>query len=101
MVDLHTDLAHSVAAEPAPKFRDARILKKAMRESISTSPGSFLKTVADVDSMSAGYWEKEINSYTWVVIQHLDNVVGIAVARWPDKEMDRQRLLEKAREYQQ
>lgn len=84
-----TEGADPVETELRPKSRDARILKKAMRDSILTSPGSFLKTVADVDMLGAGYWEKEINSYTWVVIQQLDNVVGIAVARWPDKEMDR------------
>jgi len=67
---------------------DARILKKAMHESIVTSPGSFLKTVADVDSMSPDYWDREIATSTWVVIQQLDAVVGIAVARRSDREID-------------
>jgi ribosomal protein S18 acetylase RimI-like enzyme len=88
VVDQYIDTAHSVEAEPVPKFRDARILKRAMRESILTSPGSFLKTVADVDAMSSDLWEKEINTSTWVVIEQFDNVVGIAVSRWPDKDMD-------------
>ena len=38
--------------------------------------------------MSAGYWDKEIKTSTWVVIEQLGEVVGIAVARWPDKEID-------------
>jgi ribosomal protein S18 acetylase RimI-like enzyme len=80
-------------ADPAedghwPVFRDARVLRKAVRESISTSPDSFLRTVADVDSMSSDYWDKEIDNSTWVVIQQLDKVVGIAVARWPDQTID-------------
>jgi ribosomal protein S18 acetylase RimI-like enzyme len=88
VVDHVTEVANSVEAEPRPKFRDARILKKAIRESILTSPGSFLKTVADVDTMSADLWDKEVDTYTWAVIQQFGNVVGIAVARWPDKDID-------------
>jgi len=88
VVDFAIEVAHSGEAEPGPKFRDARILKRAMRESILTSPGSFLKTVADVDMMSPDLWEKEVNTSTWVVIEQFENVVGIAVSRWPDNEVD-------------
>ena len=97
MLDHVAEMAGSVEAGPSPKFRDAHILKKAVRESILTSPGSFLKTVADVDTMGADYWDKEIDTSTWVVIQQFDKVVGIAVARWPDKEIDRRINLAKAR----
>jgi len=85
-----TEAVGSVQAEPGPgpEFHDARVLKKAMCESIVTSPGSFLRTVADVEAMSAEYLNKEIDTSTWVVIQQLDNVVGLAVARWPDKVID-------------
>jgi ribosomal protein S18 acetylase RimI-like enzyme len=89
VVDHVTGVADPAETERRLEFRDARILKKALRESILTSPGSFLKTVADVDTMSADYWDKEIDTSTWVVIQQLDKVVGIAVARWPQKEIDR------------
>jgi ribosomal protein S18 acetylase RimI-like enzyme len=71
-----------------PALRDAQILQKAIRESISTSPEAFLKTVDDVDETSIDYWEKEIDTSTWAVIQRGEEVVGIAVARWPDREMD-------------
>jgi ribosomal protein S18 acetylase RimI-like enzyme len=89
VVDHVTEVADLVETERVPESRDARILKGAVRESILTSPGSFLKTVADVDTVTPDYWDKEIKSSTWVVIQQLDQVVGIAVARWPDKEIDR------------
>src|ERR1700730_11846987 len=71
-----------------PTLRDAQILQKAIRESISTSPEAFLKTVDDVDERSIDYWEKEIDTSTWAVIQRGEAVVGIAVARLPDREMD-------------
>lgn len=88
MVDHVTEVANSVEAESRPKFRDAQILKKVMRESILTSPGSFLKSVADVDTMSEDYWDKEIETSTWAVVQQFDNIVGIAASQWPDKEID-------------
>ena len=69
-------------------LRDAEILQEAIRESVSTSPEAFLKTVDDVDGLSIDYWKKEIVSSTWVVIQRGEKVVGIAVSRWPDREMD-------------
>jgi ribosomal protein S18 acetylase RimI-like enzyme len=69
-------------------LRDAKILQKAIRESISTSPEAFLKTVDDVDERLIDYWEKEIDTSTWAVIQRGEEVVGIAVARFPDHEMD-------------
>jgi ribosomal protein S18 acetylase RimI-like enzyme len=89
VVDHVTVVVGPVETESRPESKDARILKEAVRESILTSPGSFLKTVADVDTTSVGYWDKEIKTSTWVVIQQLDEVVGIAVARWPNKEIDR------------
>jgi ribosomal protein S18 acetylase RimI-like enzyme len=71
-----------------PVLSDAEILQEAIRESVSTSPEAFLKTVSDVDGFSVEYWEKEIASSTWVVIQRGSKVVGIAVSRFPDREMD-------------
>ncbi len=71
-----------------PAFSDAQILQKAIWESISTSPEAFLKTVDDVDERSIDYWEKEIDTSTWAVIQRGEEVVGIAVARFPDREID-------------
>ncbi len=71
-----------------PALSDAQILQKAIWESISTSPEAFLKTVDDVDERSIDYWEKEIDTSTWAVIQRGEEVVGIAVARFPDREID-------------
>jgi ribosomal protein S18 acetylase RimI-like enzyme len=88
VVDHVTRVADPVEDGRGPVLRDARVLRKAVRESILTSPGSFLRTVADVDSMSSDYWDKEIDTSTWVVIQQFDKVVGIAVARWPDQTID-------------
>jgi ribosomal protein S18 acetylase RimI-like enzyme len=87
----------SVEAGPGPELGDARILKNAVRESILTSPGSFLKTVVDVETMADDRWDKEIDTSTWVVVQQSDKVVGIAVARWPDEEMDRRISVTRAR----
>jgi ribosomal protein S18 acetylase RimI-like enzyme len=94
VVDLVTEAAGPVEAHHRPGFRDmhiltdARILKHTVRESILTSPGSFLKTVADVDAMRADYWDKEINTSTWVIMKQFGKVVGIAVARSPDVNKD-------------
>jgi ribosomal protein S18 acetylase RimI-like enzyme len=90
MVDHLIRPADPVDAEHRSQFRlrDAPILKRAVRESILTSPDSFLKTVKDVDRMGPDYWDKEITNSTWVVIEQVDEVVGIAVARWPDQYVD-------------
>jgi len=81
--------ARLFVARHQPALRDAELLQRAIRKSISTSPEAFLKTVDDVDNKSMDYWEKEIDSSTWVVIQRRREVVGIAVSRWPDYEIDR------------
>jgi ribosomal protein S18 acetylase RimI-like enzyme len=75
---------------PYPANRtDAQILEQAVRQSITTDPAAFLKTSEDVQNRAPDYWHKEIDSATWVVIQKGVEVVGIAVARFPDLEVDR------------
>jgi len=69
-------------------FRDAQILQKAMRKSIAASPDAFLKTVGDVNEKPIGYWINEIRSATWAVIERGEEVLGIAAAKWPDREID-------------
>jgi len=69
-------------------LRDARILQRAICDSVSTSPEAFLKTADDVNEFSLDHWEKEIQSSTWAVIERGQELVGIAVARWPHREMD-------------
>ena len=78
-----------VDAQSQPRIRDAVMLEKAMRAAIATSPEAFLTTMDDLDDKEADYWESEISSSTWAVIQRGDKVVGFAVARWPHHEMDR------------
>jgi ribosomal protein S18 acetylase RimI-like enzyme len=78
-----------VDAELRPGLRDAEILENAMREAISTSPEAFLTTINDLDDKETDHWEREIRSATWAVIQGGDQVVGLAVARWPDGEKDK------------
>jgi ribosomal protein S18 acetylase RimI-like enzyme len=78
-----------VDAQSRPRIRDAVVLEKAMRAAIATSPEAFLTTIDDLDDKEADYWESEITSSTWAVIQRGDKVVGFAVARWPHHEMDR------------
>jgi ribosomal protein S18 acetylase RimI-like enzyme len=67
---------------------DAEILHYAMREAARTSPGSFLKTVEDIDAESPDYWINEIGSSTWAVAQRGDEVVGVVAAKRPDPDHD-------------
>src|ERR1700748_992036 len=67
---------------------DAEILYCAMREAIRTSPGSFLKTIEDVDAERPGYWANEIRASRTVVAQRDGEVVGIAASKRPDPVMD-------------
>jgi ribosomal protein S18 acetylase RimI-like enzyme len=76
-------------AEPLPGLPDAQLLKAAMHEAISTSPDAFLTTTSELKARDADYWEREIRSFTWAVIQRGADVVGFAVAKWPDGDMDR------------
>jgi ribosomal protein S18 acetylase RimI-like enzyme len=69
---------------------DAEILHHAMREAVRTSPGSFLRTVEDVDAEPLGYWANEIQSSKWAVAQHGGTVVGLAAGKRPDPDMDRE-----------
>jgi ribosomal protein S18 acetylase RimI-like enzyme len=78
-----------VDAEPRLGLGDAEMLEEAMRRAISTSPEAFLTTIDDLDDKETDHWEREISSSTWAVIQTGDKIVGFAVARWPDREMDR------------
>jgi len=79
-----------VGADRQPELRDAQMLEKALRKSLSTSPEAFLMTIEDLDAKGTDYWKKEMCSSTWAVIQSGDDVVGLAVCRWPDSEMDRE-----------
>jgi ribosomal protein S18 acetylase RimI-like enzyme len=87
MANLASGAEDPVGAEPQP--RDAKMLKEAMHEAISKSPEAFLMTSDDLKAKEADYWEREIRSSTWAVIQRGDKVVGFAVARSPDGKVDR------------
>ena len=69
---------------------DAETLHCAMREAVSTSPGSFLKTVADVEAEPPDYWVNEVRSSKWAVAQSGGEVVGVAASKLPDPGMDRE-----------
>jgi ribosomal protein S18 acetylase RimI-like enzyme len=70
--------------------RDAGILRHAMRDAVHTSPGSFLKTVEDVEAEPPGYWVNEVRSSKWAVAQRDGVVVGVAASKRPDPDMDRE-----------
>jgi len=76
---------------------DAQILQDTVREAIRTSPDSFLKTVEDVDAKSLDYWIHEIQSSTWVVAERAGKVVGVAAAKYPDPDKDKEDNKETAR----
>lgn len=69
---------------------DAEILHYVMREAVRTSPGSFLRTVEDVDAEPPDYWVNEVRSAKWAVAQHGAEVVGVAASKHPDPGMDRE-----------
>ncbi len=67
---------------------DAEILNEAMREAVRSSPGSFLKTVEDVEAEQPDYWVNEVRSAKWAIAQRDGEVVGIAASKRPDPVMD-------------
>jgi ribosomal protein S18 acetylase RimI-like enzyme len=67
---------------------DAVTLRDAMRQAVSTSPGSFLRTVADVNAETPEYWASEIRSSKWAVAQQGGKVVGIAAGKHPNPNID-------------
>ena len=69
---------------------DAEILHYAMREAVRTSPGSFLRTVEDVDAEPPDYWINEVRSAKWAVAQHGGEIVGVAASKHPDPGLDRE-----------
>lgn len=70
------------------ELSDEQVLAQAMWESVYTSPEAFLKKLEDIKSREPDYWRKEIDSSTWAVIQRGNQVIGVAVAKWPDQDMD-------------
>jgi ribosomal protein S18 acetylase RimI-like enzyme len=67
---------------------DAPRLQAAMRAAVSTSPGAFFTTLADLDARPPGCWEREIRTSSWAVLEAGDAVVGIAAAKRPDPVAD-------------
>ena len=89
------------AGEP-PLQGDARVLYRAIRECIRTSPTAFGMTPEEFREKSADHWQHEVRTGTWAVIETGAEVIGIAVARHPDPEedvdvnQDRARFIESA-----
>jgi ribosomal protein S18 acetylase RimI-like enzyme len=85
-----------------PLQGDARVLYRAIRECIRTSPNAFLMTQDEIEEKSADYWRREVQTATWAVIEKGTEVIGVAVARHPDPEededvdQDRARFIESA-----
>ena len=67
---------------------DAKILRRAMREAVRTSPDSFEKTVAELEAKPSSYWINEVQSAKWAVAQRGGRIVGIAASKYPNPEMD-------------
>jgi ribosomal protein S18 acetylase RimI-like enzyme len=76
------------AEEEPPLQGDARVLYRAIRECILTSPTAFSMTPEEFRKKSADYWDHEVRIATWAVIETSVEVIGIAVARHPDPEQD-------------
>lgn len=69
--------------------RDAQRLRRAVRDSVSSSPGAFLATIDDINRKLASDWINEIRSSTWAVVQKGDRILAIAAAKRPDCEEDK------------
>jgi len=72
------------------EHQDAEKLSEAVREAKKTSPDAFLATAKDVDAKSLDYWIDEMSSSTWVVAERAGDVVGVAAAKRPDPDNDRE-----------
>lgn len=62
---------------------DAKILRDAVLESVRTSPDAFLATGAEIEAKPAAYWEIQLRSSTWAVLEGEDTILGIAAAKQP------------------
>lgn len=69
---------------------DAEVLHDAVREAKRTSPDSFLTKAEDLDTNSLDYWIDEMSSSTWAVAERGGSVVGVAAAKSPDPNKDRE-----------
>jgi ribosomal protein S18 acetylase RimI-like enzyme len=68
----------------------AETLWGAVREAVRTSPDSFLKTLGDVEARELGDWIREIQSSTWVLAERDGEVVGVAAAKLPKPDEDKE-----------
>jgi ribosomal protein S18 acetylase RimI-like enzyme len=85
-----TDQSRDTEGSTKAERRDAKILRDAVREAIRTSSDSFLGTVQDVEAQTQDYWIDEIQSSTWVIAECGGNAVGVAAAKLPDPDKDRE-----------
>ena len=69
--------------------RDAQKLQWAVRESVSSSPEAFLAHINDIDAKSASDWIDEIRLSTWAIVERDDEILGIAAAKRPDRDEDK------------
>ena len=82
------DSPHEVSN--STEHRDAEKLSEAVRRAKKTSPDAFLTTAEDVDAQSLDFWIDEMSSSTWAVAECGGNVVGVAAAKRPDPDKDRE-----------
>jgi ribosomal protein S18 acetylase RimI-like enzyme len=90
MVNHPRDADNPQEAGRSPAHRDARILRQALREAKRTSPDSFLTSADDVATRPLDYWIAEMSSSTWAVAERQESVVGVAAAKRPDPDIDRE-----------
>ena len=90
MTDHPRDTGNPHGASKNTERWDAKILHDAVREAKRTSPDSFLTTAEDVDAKSLDYWIDEMASSTWAVAEREGGVVGVAAAKRPDPDKDRE-----------
>src|ERR1700760_3085963 len=90
MVNHQPDADHPWKAGKGIAHRDARILRRALREAKRISPDSFRTSVEDIDAKPPDYWMDEMMSSTWAVAECRGNVVDVAAAKRPDPNKDRE-----------
>lgn len=64
-------------------YPDMHILRDAILKSVTTSPEAFLASMHELGAQPLEYWDEQLQSSTWAVMQDGDSVLGIAAAKSP------------------
>jgi N-acetylglutamate synthase-like GNAT family acetyltransferase len=66
--------------------KDWQVLKGAILESLRTSSDAFMTKLSEVIDRGSEFWQEELRSATWAVVQGGEQTLGIAAAKPPTDE---------------